>query len=180
MARRQIALLPLASVGRVLVRSSRQLSPEDAARAPDRTVVLSRGPPNVQLIAGLPGRQAAEPSRVDRGERHGRISGQERGGRRGRAAWLDVTLPSAVRWLRRRIRGVRTALMHVSTAVAIGVLGNEPAPEIALPEGSMLLCLRRSLSPPSPSGASERPVAADRHRAQKSALRHDQYLPFPQ
>jgi hypothetical protein len=87
MARRQIALLPLASVGRVLVRSSRQLSPEDAARAPDRTVVLSRGPPNVQLIAGLPGRQAAEPSRVDRGERHGRISGQERGGRRGCAAW---------------------------------------------------------------------------------------------
>jgi hypothetical protein len=60
---------------------------------------------------------------------------------------LDVTLPSAVRWLRRRIRGVRTALMHVSTAVAIGAFGNEPTPGIALPEGSMLLCLRRSLSP---------------------------------
>src|SRR6202044_1779740 len=49
MARRRIALLPLASVGQVLVRSSRQLSPENAARAPDRAVVLSRGPPNVQL-----------------------------------------------------------------------------------------------------------------------------------
>jgi hypothetical protein len=87
MARRPIAPLSLASIGRLLVRPSRQLSQEDAARAPDRAVVLSGGAPNVQLVARLPGRQAAEPPRVDRGERHGRISGQERGGRRRRAAW---------------------------------------------------------------------------------------------
>jgi hypothetical protein len=60
---------------------------------------------------------------------------------------LDVTLPSAVRWLRRRIRAVRTALMHVSPEAVIGALGGEPAPGIDLAEGPVLLGLRRSLSP---------------------------------
>ena len=46
----------------------------------------------------------------------------------------DISLPGAVRWLRRRIRAVRTALAHV-------------APEIDLNKGCVLLGLRRSLSP---------------------------------
>jgi hypothetical protein len=46
----------------------------------------------------------------------------------------DISLPGAVRWLRRRIRAVRTALAHV-------------APEIDLNKGCMLFGLRRSLSP---------------------------------
>jgi len=60
---------------------------------------------------------------------------------------LDVTLPSAVRWLRRRIRAVRTALMHVAPEAVIGALAGEPAPKGDLDEGRLLLGLRRSLSP---------------------------------
>ena len=60
---------------------------------------------------------------------------------------LDVTLASAVRWLRRRIRAVRTALTHVAPEAMIGALGREPARGMYLAEGSVLLGLRRSLSP---------------------------------
>jgi hypothetical protein len=49
----------------------------------------------------------------------------------------DVTLAGAVRWLRRRIRSVRTALAHVTPETAIGDLD----------KGCLLLGLRRSLSP---------------------------------
>ena len=59
----------------------------------------------------------------------------------------DVTLPSAVRWLRRRIRAVRTALAHVAPEMVIGALARESAPEIDLDKGRVLLALRRSLSP---------------------------------
>src|SRR3974377_1127122 len=59
----------------------------------------------------------------------------------------DVTLPSAVRWLRRRIRAVRTALAHVAPEMVIGAPARESAPEIDLDKGRVLLALRRSLSP---------------------------------
>lgn len=59
----------------------------------------------------------------------------------------DVTLPGAVRWLRRRIRAVRTALAHVAPEVVIGAPAKEAAPEIDLDKGGVLLSLRRSLSP---------------------------------
>jgi hypothetical protein len=48
----------------------------------------------------------------------------------------EVTLPAAVRWLRRRIRAVRRALECVASA-----------PEIDHGGGGVLLRLRRSLSP---------------------------------
>jgi transposase-like protein len=59
----------------------------------------------------------------------------------------DVSLPGAVRWLRRRIRAVRTALAHVTLKTVISALATEPALEIDLNEGRVLLGLRRSLSP---------------------------------
>ena len=58
----------------------------------------------------------------------------------------DVTLPSAVRWLRRRIRAVRTALAHVTPETTIRALAMESAPGVA-DKGRVLLGLRRSLSP---------------------------------
>lgn len=51
----------------------------------------------------------------------------------------EVTLPSAVRWLRRRTQAVKTAL------AAIGSLAEQPAPGIDLEQGCVLLRLRRSL-----------------------------------
>ena len=57
----------------------------------------------------------------------------------------DVTLPGAVRWLRRRIRAVRTVLAHVapeSAVTTIGAIGTE----LGLGKRSWLLGLRRSLS----------------------------------
>jgi hypothetical protein len=59
----------------------------------------------------------------------------------------DVTLPSAVRWLRRRIRAVRTALAHVTPEMVVGAPARESAPQIDLDKGRVLLGLRRSLSP---------------------------------
>jgi len=59
----------------------------------------------------------------------------------------DVSLAGAVRWLRRRIRAVRTALTHVAPETVIGALARKSAPEIDLDKGCVLLGLRRSLSP---------------------------------
>jgi hypothetical protein len=59
----------------------------------------------------------------------------------------DVTLPGAVRWLRRRIRAVRTVLAHVTAEMATGALTRESALGINLDKGRVLLGLRRSLSP---------------------------------
>lgn len=59
----------------------------------------------------------------------------------------DVTLPSAVRWLRRRIRAVRAVLAHVPPEMMVGVPARESAPEIDPDRGRVLLGLRRSLSP---------------------------------
>jgi hypothetical protein len=59
----------------------------------------------------------------------------------------DVSLPGAVRWLRRRIRAVRTALTHVAPETMIGAPATESAPEIDLDRGRVLLGLRRLLSP---------------------------------
>jgi len=59
----------------------------------------------------------------------------------------DVTLPGAVRWLRRRIRAVRTALAHVTPEAVIGQLAVTAAAGIDLAKGRVLIGLRRSLSP---------------------------------
>jgi hypothetical protein len=59
----------------------------------------------------------------------------------------DVNLPGAVRWLRRRIRAVRMALVHVMPETVIGAAARGSAPERDLAKGRVLLGLRRSLSP---------------------------------
>ncbi len=59
----------------------------------------------------------------------------------------DVTLPGAVRWLRRRIRGVQAALAYVAPEMVIGAPASRSMPEIARADGRVLLGLRRSLSP---------------------------------
>lgn len=59
----------------------------------------------------------------------------------------DVTLPGAVRWLRRRIRAVRTALTYVMPEAVIGVLTKGVTAGIDLANGCVLIGLRRSLSP---------------------------------
>lgn len=59
----------------------------------------------------------------------------------------DVSLPGAVRWLRRRIRAVRTALAVIAPETAIGALAMEAAPWFEFAKGRVLLGLRRSLSP---------------------------------
>src|ERR1700722_10950980 len=55
----------------------------------------------------------------------------------------EPTLPSAVRWLRRRIRAVRTVLAYVAPAMMVGVPARESAPEIDPDKGRVLLGLRR-------------------------------------
>lgn len=63
----------------------------------------------------------------------------------------DVTLPSAVRWLRRRVQAVRAALDAVTRAAPpetlIGALVRNPTPWLDSGQGHVLLGLRRSLSP---------------------------------
>jgi len=53
----------------------------------------------------------------------------------------EVTLPSAVCWLRRRTQAVKTALAHVMPRTAIGSLAEQPAPEIDLDQGCVLFPL---------------------------------------
>ena len=63
---------------------------------------------------------------------------------------LDVTLPSAVRWLRRRVRAVEAVLEAVSRlvpATPISASARGSMPQIDLGQGHVLLGLRRSLSP---------------------------------
>jgi hypothetical protein len=59
----------------------------------------------------------------------------------------EVTLPGAVRWLRRRIRAVRTALAGVAPGTEIAAAALNWAAGTELGEGRVLLGLRRSLSP---------------------------------
>ncbi|MEJ0069446.1 MAG: hypothetical protein WDO24_12750 [Pseudomonadota bacterium] len=58
----------------------------------------------------------------------------------------DVSLTGAVRWLRRRIRAVRTALAHIAPETMIGALAMESAPGIDPDKRRILVGLRRSLS----------------------------------
>ena len=61
---------------------------------------------------------------------------------------LDVTLPNAVRWLRRRVRAVREALNAVACVTPAMVAdGSTSVSTIALEQGHVLLGLRRSLAP---------------------------------
>jgi hypothetical protein len=59
---------------------------------------------------------------------------------------LDVSLPGAVRWLRRRIRAVRTALAHIAPETMTVAL-TESAAGIHPDKRRILVGLRRSLSP---------------------------------
>jgi hypothetical protein len=62
---------------------------------------------------------------------------------------FDVTLPSAVRWLNRRLRAVQGVLDAVSRLVPetpIVAVAKAAAPRIGLGRGQVLLRLRRSLS----------------------------------
>lgn len=76
-ARSPFVRLPVASLGRLFVCSPWQLRPGDAARAEDRSVVLSRGAANIQPLAGLPRREAARPAQLDRRLHRRRIVGQK-------------------------------------------------------------------------------------------------------
>jgi hypothetical protein len=63
---------------------------------------------------------------------------------------LDVTLPSAVRWLRRRLRAVEAvhgAVSRLAAEVAVGAFPKGSMPPTELGQGYLLLELRRSLSP---------------------------------
>jgi hypothetical protein len=63
---------------------------------------------------------------------------------------FEVTLPSALRWLRRRVRAVQAALEAVSRLVPqrFGrALASDPTLWIELGQGCALLDLRRSLAP---------------------------------
>ena len=79
MARRALACLPFASVGRLLVCSPRQLCTRGPTRPAHRSVVLPSGPSNVQPAAGLPRRQAARFTGLGRRERQRSGLGQEHG-----------------------------------------------------------------------------------------------------
>lgn len=63
---------------------------------------------------------------------------------------LDVTLPSAMRWLRRRLRAVQAvhdAVSRLAPEAAIGAFPRGSMPQINLGREYLLLGLRRSLSP---------------------------------
>lgn len=53
----------------------------------------------------------------------------------------DIILPGAVRWLRRRIRAVRTALAHVVPRTTVGLLAKAVTPGNDLDKGRVLLGL---------------------------------------
>ena len=63
---------------------------------------------------------------------------------------IDVTLPSAIRWLQRRIRAVQAVLAAVSGVVPrtpIIAVARSSMSQIGFGQGHVLLGLRRSLSP---------------------------------
>jgi hypothetical protein len=82
MARRAIVRLSLAPVRRLLVCSSWQLRAGDTTRAADRSVVLPRGPSNIQSPAGLSCSEVARLAGLDRAQRRRRTVRQEHGGSR--------------------------------------------------------------------------------------------------
>ena len=147
MARCPIVWLPLASVGRLLVCSSWQLRPGRATRLADCSVVCPEGHRTFSLLpdflaVGLSGLLAAVDDSITVA-----ASAKSMEAAADALRGPDVTLPSAVRWLRRRIRAVRTALAHVTPEMVVGAPARESAPQIDLDKGRVLLGLRRSLSP---------------------------------
>ncbi len=60
---------------------------------------------------------------------------------------LEVTLPAAVRWLRRRVRAVGSAIAHVVSELAINAVAFGPAPKIVVDEVGVLLSIRQRLPP---------------------------------
>jgi hypothetical protein len=61
---------------------------------------------------------------------------------------VEVTLPSAVRWLRRRVHAVQAvpdAVLRLMPETAIGLFASDAAPQIG--QGHVMLGLRRSLRP---------------------------------
>jgi len=86
---------------------------------------------------------------------------------------FEVSLPSALRWLRRRVRAVQEALDAVSRLASPAVPGGEARLQIAPDQGSVLLELRRWLSAqclgglPAPLGFLTRDTRSDRIRQQE-------------
>ncbi|SFQ31966.1 hypothetical protein SAMN05216190_1636 [Pseudomonas borbori] len=62
------------------------------------------------------------------------------------ARGFEVTLPSALRWLRRRVRAVQEALDAALRLASPAVLGGDAGLQLASGQASVLLELRRSLS----------------------------------
>ncbi len=60
---------------------------------------------------------------------------------------LEVTLPAATRWLRRRIRAVGAALAFVVYAICVDAVAMLSASRVTIDDAGVLLSLRRSLSP---------------------------------
>lgn len=83
---------------------------------------------------------------------------------------FEVTLPSALRWLRRRIRAVQDALDAVSRLALPAVPGGDEGLQLASGQASVLLALRRSLSAqclgrlPAPLGFLPRDTRSDHVR----------------
>jgi hypothetical protein len=143
MARSPFTELSLASVGRLLLGASRQLCTRKTTGVAHRPLVLPRRPSNIQPLAGLPCGPISRVARLDRRHRCRGVLGQEHAGRADALRGLDVSLPSALRWLHRRIRAVQAVHDGVSRLAPETAIS--ATSQINSAQGQVLLGLRRSL-----------------------------------
>ncbi|MCK7496059.1 MAG: hypothetical protein MZW92_37750 [Comamonadaceae bacterium] len=128
MAQRKSGALPAAPEGRLRVCPPRHLRPGGSAGDTDCALVLPPGPLHLQSAAGSSG-----------GALSGDVGADRRGGGRGgaRAASLeaaantlrtdDVSLATALRWIRRRVHLVRINLIAVVSLLPDLFLGTAPS-----------------------------------------------------